>query len=276
MGKIISLSGRLGSGKSELAKVCVKHGYERMYFAYPLKDMLKRFFNLGSIEELNKLKSVVMDIGEVTEEMIEFFSVNTGIDKEICAETLSRVKPTFTMRDWLQFIGTDLIRTYDSEWHVRNTMACLDENKNYVFDDTRFPNEIEALINRGAEVWYIVRNKTDNVSNHESETKLSLDSEYFKGHIIPNDGPLERFTSMWEDYISQDEIRPSWREVIDRYDNISNITQEVDAKARLSTVKPSDNGRYVILKDNENGNIDFEFDLLKVELYKKYINDDTE
>lgn len=277
MSKIISISGRLGSGKTELANMCIKHGYERMYFAYPLKDMLRRYFRLDSIEELNMLKSVAMDVSEIDEDTIEFFSINTGIDTGICAETLMGIKPEFTMRDWLQFIGTDLIRANDPEWHVRRTLTSMDPNKNYVFDDARFPNEIEALINKGAEAWYIIRNKTDNVSNHESETRLSLESPYFKGHIIPNDGPLELFKSVWEEYITTGQIRASWQEIIDKYDRFgSDLIREVEAKASLCNVKASDNGRYIILEDKDNGNTEFVFDLLRVELYKKYINHDTE
>lgn len=276
MSRIISLSGRLGSGKTELANICINHGFERIYFAYPLKNLLKDFFKLKNINELNLLKTKQMGVSGKDENTIEFFRDRlfpSLTDGEV-AKMLEPIVPEFTMRDWLQYIGTDIIRTHDPDWHVKNTLALLEEDKDYVFDDTRFPNEIEALIERGAECWYIVRNKTDNVSNHESETKLSLASKYFNnGNIIPNDSVLDVFTGMWEDYITNGKIRPYWQDIRDRYVKFKyDIIQEVNEKAKKCYVEPSSNGRYIVLKNKDNGNINHEFDLFRIELLKQFLN----
>lgn len=278
MSRIISLSGRLGSGKTELANICTKHGFERMYFAFPLKNLLKDFFKLEGINELNLLKNQQMGVSGSDEYTVEFFRdrLFPSLPDDEVAKMLVPIVPEFTMRDWLQYIGTDVIRAYDPDWHVKNTLALLDENKDYVFDDTRFPNEIEALIKKGAETWYIVRNKTDNVSNHESETKLSLMSPYFNnGNIIPNDSVLDVMTGMWEDYIMNGEIRSYWQETRDRFIKFRNdIAQEVSEKAERCHVKPSDNGRYIVLENKEDGNISCEFDLLRIELLKRFVGND--
>lgn len=275
MGRIISLSGRLGTGKTELANICIEHGFERMYFAYPLKNMLKEFFELDSIDTLNALKTKQMGVSGKDEKTIAFFKSKlfpSKTDKEV-ADMLRPITVEFTMRDWLQYIGTDVIRAYEPNWHVNNTLALLEDGKDYVFDDTRFPNEIEALKKKGAEVWYVVRNKTDNVSNHESETSISLESSYFNdGNIIPNDSVLEVFCGMWEDYIEYGVIRSYWQEVIDRFVKFKyDIIQEVTEKATNCYVEPSKNGHYIVLKNKENGNINYEFDLLRIELFKKFL-----
>lgn len=276
MSRIISLSGRLGSGKTELANVCIKHGFERMYFAYPLKNMLKEFFKLGSIDELNKLKTSQMGVSGKDEHTVEFFKQKLFplSDNDEVAKILEPIVPEFTMRDWLQFIGTDVIRAHDPDWHVKNTLALLEDDKDYVFDDTRFPNEIEALIDKGAEVWYIIRNKTDNVSNHESETKLGLNSSYFNnGNIIPNDTVLDVFTGMWEDYLTNGVIRGYWQEIRERYIKFKyDIIQEVEEKVENCQIEPSKNGHYIVLKNKNNGNMNYEFDLIRIELFKKYLN----
>jgi hypothetical protein len=276
MSRIISLSGRLGSGKTELANVCIKHGFERMYFAYPLKNMLKEFFKLGSIDELNKLKTSQMGVSGKDEHTVEFFKQKLFplSNNDEVAKILEPIVPEFTMRDWLQFIGTDVIRAHDPDWHVKNTLALLEDGKDYVFDDTRFPNEIEALIDKGAEAWYIIRNKTDNVSNHESETKLGLNSSYFNnGNIIPNDTVLDVFTGMWEDYLTNGVIRGYWQEIRERYIKFKyDIIQEVEEKVENCQIEPSKNGHYIVLKNKNNGNMDYEFDLIRIELLKKYLN----
>ena len=40
MGKLIGLAGRKESGKSELASICNKYGYETLSFATPLKTLI--------------------------------------------------------------------------------------------------------------------------------------------------------------------------------------------------------------------------------------------
>lgn len=276
MGRIITLSGRLGSGKSELAQMCLNHGFERMYFACPLKNMVKDFFNLESVEQLNLLKTKKMGTSGTDKKAIEFFTERLYplCTEEEITKRLEVVNEDFTMRDWLQFIGTDLIRSYDPDWHIKKTFAMMDPNKNYVFDDTRFPNEIEALIEKGAEAWYVVRNKTDNISNHESETMISLESPYFdNGNIIPNDTVLDIFRNMWEDYLTNGFIRVHWQEARERFVKFkSDFIREVKSEAENCIVKPSDNGSYMILVNKDNGNTKYEFDLFRIELLKKYVN----
>ena len=53
---IISLSGRLRSGKGEMASICEKNGFKRLYFAIPLKQLCAKLLNI-SIDELNNLKN---------------------------------------------------------------------------------------------------------------------------------------------------------------------------------------------------------------------------
>ena len=256
--------------------MCLNHGFERMYFACPLKNMVKDFFNLESVEQLNLLKTKKMGTSGTDKKTIDFFTERLYplCTEEEMTKRLKVANKDFTMRDWLQFIGTDLIRSYDPDWHIKKTFAMMDPNKNYVFDDTRFPNEIEALIEKGAEAWYVVRNKTDNISNHESETMISLESPYFdNGNIIPNDTVLEIFRNMWEDYLTNGFIRVHWQEARERFVKFkSDFIREVKSEAENCIVKPSDNGSYMVLVNKDNGNTKYEFDLFRIELLKKYVN----
>ena len=53
---ILGLCGRMRSGKTELAKVCVEKGFTKLYFALPLKQLCANILEV-SIDQLNKLKN---------------------------------------------------------------------------------------------------------------------------------------------------------------------------------------------------------------------------
>jgi hypothetical protein len=207
--RIISLSGRKESGKTELAKVCEKHGYEKKSFATELKSLVCRMIGIGSIAELDKYKTVPIG-ATLDKNAIHRLSVETGIDEDYIKEHGSSLTENSTSRDWLQVIGTNVIRTFDPDWHVRKTLEGLDINKKYVFDDTRFPNELKALREIGAECWFIIRNKTDNISNHPSETALSYrDFDY---RIIVNNLTLQELKKNWNRYIEDYDVLSYMRE----------------------------------------------------------------
>lgn len=206
---IISFSGRKESGKSELANLCADYGYEKKSFATALKQLICKTTGLSSIEELNtyKDKPIGVNIGKHELDVLE---KETGIDREYIKNTSGKIIELSTGRDWLQVIGTDVIRTCDPDWHVRKTLATLEPGKKYVFDDTRFRNELKALKEMGAECWYIIRTKTDNISNHLSET--SLDYIMFDYNVIVNNIPLHKFKERWERYLKYPQVLRMLRE----------------------------------------------------------------
>ena len=196
---IIGLCGRLQSGKTQLAKVCEQYGYEKLYFALPLKQLCADILDI-SIDELNKAKVERTDIGvTIGKDICEIISEETDIPLETVIEICNGV----TIRDvrhMLQFIGTDLIRKYNTDWHVNKLRAMIDKDKDYVFDDVRFPNEKKMIEELGGECWFIVRPILDNVSNHESETSITWNDCW--NRIIINDSTLPILLFKWETFIS--------------------------------------------------------------------------
>ena len=183
---IIGFAGRKESGKTELANLLTEMGYKKVSYATELKKLISKAFNVP-FDELNSLKNVVRNY-EITEDVCNVISSETCISKDIVKDFFNDKKIS-TIREALQIIGTDLIRKNDSDWHVRKTIQSLKKNENYVFDDVRFPNEKKAIEELGGDCWFIIRNKFDNVSNHESET--SLNWRDFGYNVIVNDGPLD-------------------------------------------------------------------------------------
>ena len=192
---IIAFAGRLHSGKSVLADECEKLGYQKLYFALPLKKLSCKLTNM-TMDELNEKKRNNTPINlELTESLCKLISDETliplGVVREKCLK--KRLK---CVRDVLQFIGTDLIREYNPNWHVDRVISMMKPNEKYVIDDVRFHNEKEALTKLGTCIWFVIRPELDCISNHESESTLKWQD--FGNKVIVNDSSLEYFVIRWK------------------------------------------------------------------------------
>ena len=197
---IIGIAGRCRSGKTELAKVCESNGYRRLYFALPLKQLCANLLEI-SIDELNKMKDDKEPLGiTMDDDFCEIISEETDIPLDIVHKYCNGVVLK-DVRHMLQFIGTDLIRNCNTNWHVNKIREMINPKMNYVFDDVRFPNEKKLIEELGGDCWFIIRPTIDNVSNHESETSLTW--EDFGNNIIINDEGLNLFKFRWETFLSK-------------------------------------------------------------------------
>ena len=195
---VLGLAGRMRSGKTELAKVCENYGYEKLYFALPLKRLCAELLDI-SIDELNRLKADREEIGVmIGEDLCRIISEETDIPLDIVKRTCEGVVIK-DVRHMLQFIGTDLIRKYNTNWHVDRIREMIDRNKNYVIDDVRFPNEKALIEELGGDCWFVIRTTLDNISNHESETSITWNDCWNK--VIINDTTLPNLLFKWETFI---------------------------------------------------------------------------
>ena len=192
---IIGFAGRMNSGKTELAKVCEQFGYQRLYFALPLKELCAKLIGV-TIDELNQLKRNETPINfTLDEKACETISKDTLIPYHLVCEKALR-RPIIDVRELLQFVGTDLIREYEPDWHVNRVISMIEPDKKYVIDDVRFINEFKALMKIGAVTWFIIRPDITQVSNHISERQLLW--QMFDNKFIVNDSSLEYFTTRWK------------------------------------------------------------------------------
>ena len=192
---IIGFCGRCRSGKTELAKVCENFGYERIYFALPLKRLCADLLDT-SIEQLNKAKAERYEIGvTIGKDMCEIISEETNIplDKVMSVCNGVTIKD---VRHMLQFIGTDLIREYNVNWHVDKMREMIDKDKNYVIDDVRFPNEKKLIEELGGDCWFVTRTTLENISNHSSENSITWKQCFNK--VIINNSSLHSLIFKWE------------------------------------------------------------------------------
>ena len=193
---IIAFAGRLHSGKSVLAQICTKYGYQRIYFALPLKEMIAHLIN-GTVDDVNLQKTSHYE-KILSERELNYISDETKIPIEIVRKTLQN-KVFHNTRDMMQIIGTDLIRKYNADWHVNKIRDMMDKGKNYVIDDTRFPNEVKMIQEENGLVFFVVRPNLEYISNHESETSLRW--QMFDTIII-NDSNIEELKLRWETFLT--------------------------------------------------------------------------
>ena len=158
---VLGLTGHMGAGKDAVADYLVaKHGFTKLSFATPLKDMVEKLDPYID-REGTRLSHVLAEVGSGSEAVLKAHFPEVR-------------------RVW-QVLGTDCIRAVDPTFWVRQAMAQVDRiNDPYtrvVFADTRFPNEGKAIHNYGRLVggcfavpalWQIVRPGFDG-DGHESE-----------------------------------------------------------------------------------------------------------
>lgn len=171
---IISLSGRKSSGKTTLANECVKRNYILINFGDQLKYLVCKMLNISyEFLDNNKEKSIKEPLN--LKNYKEFLEFELGFKTELYLLD----KNIKTYRELLQYLGTEIIRSNKPNWHIERVDEYLKNNdllnKNIVFADTRFINElnyIKSLNNNTC--WYILSPcNFKNISNHVSETELN-------------------------------------------------------------------------------------------------------
>ena len=197
--KIISFSGKKHSGKTELAKINEQYGYININFADELKNLVCYCLNITR-NVLENEKDVVNEIIIYNLSCyIEYISEQTSIDKNIIKNLLEN-KNFISIREILQYLGTDIIRKYQPLWHINKLKEKIINNpgKYYCIADTRFMSEKETIDNLNGECWFIIRTTIENNDTHISENELSHIN--FK-NIIYNNKSKEEFINQWKDYL---------------------------------------------------------------------------
>ena len=180
--EIIALSGYARSGKDESARVLIEEfGFQRVAFADKLREVLYAVnpklgyvsFGQGAREELIRVRDLVDRFGW------DGYKENDGYHNEVAWE----------LRELLQRLGTEGGRQilWDSIW-IDAAFAGLPDDAKIVITDCRFPNEAQAIEERGGEVWRVQRPGVGPANLHASET--SLDDWPFK-KIIMNSTTLD-------------------------------------------------------------------------------------
>lgn len=198
---ILGFCGRKRSGKTTLAKF-MQEEYNAIIITIAdyLKNLCCDLINC-TYEELNEKKDNGYTFDVVpNEKWYKIIDEKTNIGIENIKKELDG-KHITNIRQLLQVIGTDVIRKYDEDWHVKQMIKEIEsysETKLIVVDDVRFPNEREAILSHSGDVFFIVRTNVSDISNHVSETALKWQNFDIR-HVIINDNiSVENFKQQFK------------------------------------------------------------------------------
>lgn len=196
---VFRLAGRKRSGKGMLADYLVeKYGATKITVATYIKKLCGELLGMD-VDTLNVKKDdgTILNI-KFKDEWCEVVSDKGGIPieevRKLCQDVVIR-----DVRHMLQFVGTDVIRRFNPNWHVQQAVNDIDatDNEIFVVDDMRFPNEKKAFAQYKGASFYILRPSCTDISNHESETALNPCGDFCFCQIINNSYPKDEFISMF-------------------------------------------------------------------------------
>lgn len=169
---IIAVIGKKYSGKTTFSSYIDKSGsFVSFAFADPIKKICKETFSL----------------------------TDDQLHDPILKETLDP-RWNKTPRELFQIVGTDLFRErFDKDiWVnvVRHQVNRVDPEKNIIFTDIRFQNELDFIVslNRSEPVVVVeIRRPHDHRSSMDTHSSETVELEYPYKTFLDNDGTLEEF-----------------------------------------------------------------------------------
>lgn len=170
---IISFSGRKGSGKTSASELLVNtYGFIKVSFADPLKQILSELYNINLVDFYDPIKKENKFDTPVVWDKKKCSSLSKIINEDI--EYNNDVRKLMSIRECLQYIGTDVLKKHKANFHIIKTLELIsDDTKNYCFDDCRFIDELRFLQENGAICVFIIRPNNFDISNHSSEVDLN-------------------------------------------------------------------------------------------------------
>ena len=157
----VALGGKAGSGKNTLAEYLIdEYGFTEIAFADPIREFLT---------ELNPL--IPIDMGHNGELLKSTIRLATLVDS-IGWDEAKRDHPE--VRELLQRLGTEAGRNIISPnvWVDIAIKSAMAIDGPVVFTDCRFPNEVDAVRNRGGLFVRVYRRGVDSVNGHISESAV--------------------------------------------------------------------------------------------------------
>lgn len=200
---IIGIGGEKKHGKDTVADYLKeKYGYKKMAFADKLKTICSTAFNVPLEDCYDEDKKEVGYIIPITlhstTALLESILIEYPIhhkDMLSIMQKLGKKNMFSSIRDMLQFVGTDILRDMvDPDYHY-NSVANVFRDQSIecgVVSDCRFSNErVNLRDDFTCLLLKVVRPslQKNDTSSHKSETSLGDDSEY--DAVIINDGTLQ-------------------------------------------------------------------------------------
>lgn len=226
---IIGINGYIGSGKDTVGKLIQYLLVDKKFNNFTPYNWTIEQFEAGQLDSLElsdwyikkfagKLKEIASLLTGIPVEKFE----DQEFKKTYLGPEWSYLEPNFgshkfvdkamTVREFLQKLGTEAIRTglHSNAWVnalFSDYKIKHNEYPNWLITDTRFPNEAQAIKDRGGIVIRVNRMKTASLEDkgilHPSET--SLDDWTFD-HVINNNGTIEELAGKVKSFLTEFQI----------------------------------------------------------------------
>lgn len=186
---IIGISGKAQSGKDTVGKLLQKYFYENRERGVILSEWeIKKFAG-----KLKKVASLMLGCQEYAFENINYKSKNLGNEWG-----------GMTVREFLQKLGTEAVRNnlhtnawvnatfadYETTYPVHDKEGALvipPTTKKWIITDVRFPNEAQAIKDRGG---VLIRVNRPGIPVGEHPSEIALDDYTGFDYVIGNDTDL--------------------------------------------------------------------------------------
>jgi hypothetical protein len=187
---IVALSGRKQSGKSLVSNVLIERGYVRHSFATFLKTTLVEILCLPNASFYDEKQKEAAFKDEIL-----WDSKKTAMLSVLSEESIPHYgdKVLHSIREVMEYVGTDILRRFDRDFHVKKTAKALATyDGDVVIDDMRFPNEVSALKAVGALEFFVMRPFHTEYSNNHVESSVNWTMPEFDS-VLVNMGTKEEF-----------------------------------------------------------------------------------
>ena len=199
---VIGLTGRAGAGKDTVAdRLVAKHGFTKMSFAGPLKDILLSVNPILGFHPMHPGTLITLS------EALTDCGGEDGVKK---------LFPKY--RSYAQKLGTEGVRKYDPDFWINTAIkevVKLPRDARVVFTDVRFPNEaatIQRFFGRDytTELWFVDRPESGlrSVTAHASEEHAGAMNEQVTVHNNGSVWDLEWIVdSLARDLVSVERVK---------------------------------------------------------------------
>jgi len=177
MSLLIGFLGRKRSGKDTCAAALIREfGGSRVSFAHAIKEIAATHFGIPR-EDIEGDKTALTEF--TWEGLPRFYPVDPFAEGSL------------TVRQFLQWFGTDIMRAIDPDVWIRPAMAAAQralENGPVYITDVRFMNEVDAILEAGGHIIALTRrvDHDDHPSEAEIDKAVEFNRRCVKLHVLDN------------------------------------------------------------------------------------------
>lgn len=166
-------------------------GYQAQHGKDTVADILHDLYGYEKIAFADKLREAVLALDPWVDCGDEFGAAPVRVSEALGSMGYEKAKKAYEeYRRSLQRMGTEVGRNvFGENFWVDLAFAHAPEGKLLVVSDMRFPNEYDAVLQRGGQVWHVHRPGMNAVATtHPSETAIA---HLPFDHTLVNDGSLK-------------------------------------------------------------------------------------